>query len=306
MTWTPDAITDQSGRTFVITGANSGIGLEAAKVLVAKGARVVLACRSASKAQTALDELRALTPGAKAEVQALDLSNLASVRAFAARAPAEIGPIDALINNAGIMAIPRQLTADGFEMQIGTNHLGHFALTGLLLSLVRPSGRVVHVSSTAHRMGRMNFGDLMGERSYSKWGAYGQSKLSNLLFHHELQRRLTAARSGVISVACHPGYSATNLQHVGPAQEGSAFGAFIMRVGNDWFGQAAAMGAQPTLLAATAPDAQPGGYYGPARMFNMWGPPVKNIPTALSRDAETMRRLWDASVQLTGVDFGGL
>jgi NAD(P)-dependent dehydrogenase (short-subunit alcohol dehydrogenase family) len=313
--WTFEHVPDQAGKTYVITGANSGIGLEAARVLVKRGAEVVLACRSEERAQKALDTLRAEHPGAKAKVMSLDLASLASVRAFAARFDAEHERLDGLLNNAGLMAIPPSKTADGFEMQLGTNHLGHFALTGLLFSKLvrgaagRAASRVVSVSSQAHRVGKMRFDDLMSTRRYDRWAAYGQSKLANLLFTFELQRRVETKWSGgapVIAVACHPGYSATELQGKGATMGGSKLEAFFMRIGNGLMAQPAAMGAAPTLRAATDPDARGGEYFGPSGVMELGGPPVKVECTATAKDPELARKLWDVSRELTGVDYDGL
>jgi NAD(P)-dependent dehydrogenase (short-subunit alcohol dehydrogenase family) len=303
MPWTHRDLADQTGRTFLITGANSGIGKEAAREFARKGGRVLMACRSHDKAAEAMADIRADVPGAALEFVQLDLARLTSVR-VAIDAVAGLGGCDVLINNAGIMAIPRTLTADGFEMQLGTNHLGHFALTGLLLPMLlgRPGARVVTVSSVAHRMGRMNFDDLMAERRYSKWGQYCMSKLANLLFHHELHRRLQG--KPLVATACHPGYANTNLQHVGPAAEGSAVGKVVADLANRWLAQPAEAGAWPTEYAATI--AEPGAFIGPDGFRRYRGHPAPEVPTAASRDAETMRRLWDVSVELTGVDFGGL
>nr|MDQ3036432.1 oxidoreductase [Myxococcota bacterium] len=272
---------------------------------------VVLACRSRERGEAALAALRAEHPNAKAKVMSLDLASLASVRAFADALRSEHGRIDALLNNAGLMAIPRAATADGFEMQLGTNHLGHFALTGLLFGRLIESApaRVVSVSSQAHRMGRMRFDDLMGERRYEKWTAYGQSKLANLLFTFELQRRAEKKWPGaapVIALACHPGYSATELQGKGATMGGSKLEAFVMRVGNGVIAQTAAMGATPTLRAATDPDVKGGEYFGPGGLMEMAGPPVKVACTAAAKDPEVAKKLWEVSCELTGVDFGGL
>jgi hypothetical protein len=210
-----------------------------------------------------------------------------------------------LCNNAGVMAIPHRKTADGFEMQLGTNHLGHFALTGLLLDrlLATPGARVVSVSSNAHKFGAMRWDDLQWERRYRKWFAYSQSKLANLLFAFELQRRLAAQGAGLISVGCHPGYAATNLQAAGPRMQGSSLGEGIMELANRLFAQSAAMGALPTLYAATAPDVKGGDYIGPDGLGEQWGYPKKVPSNARSRDADAQRRLWEISEQLTGVRY---
>jgi NAD(P)-dependent dehydrogenase (short-subunit alcohol dehydrogenase family) len=288
MRWTTADMARQDGRTFVITGANSGIGLEAARALGAAGARVVVACRDTSKGSHAVAEL-----DGEFDVRRLDLADLSSVRAFAGELE---GEIDVLINNAGVMAVPRAKTADGFEMQLGTNHLGHFALTGLLLSRIRD--RVVTVASGAHRFGRMNFGDLQSERHYQRWLAYGQSKLANLLFMMELQRRLDAAGSEVRSVAAHPGYAATNLQfHTQSIQDQ------LMGLGNRLFAQSAAMGALPTLYAATE-DVPGAAYVGPDGLLEQRGHPHLVDMSGAAKDEQAARRLWERSEELTGVTFG--
>ena len=244
---------DQSGRTAVVTGANSGLGLVTARELAARGARVVLACRNTAKGEEARHAIEVVVKDAELSVEELDLASLDSVRAFAERST---GGIDLLINNAGVMATPRRRTAEGFELQFGTNHLGHFALTGLLLGELegREDARVVTLSSGAHRMGRISFDNLGGDRRYFRWSAYSQSKLANLLFALELERRLRAGGSNVKSLAAHPGYAATNLQHAGPPAIDSA----IMHVGNRLFAQSDEMGALPTLYAATEPGLEGG------------------------------------------------
>jgi NAD(P)-dependent dehydrogenase (short-subunit alcohol dehydrogenase family) len=308
MPWTADDLPDLGGRTYAVTGANSGIGLEAARALARKGASVVLACRDLEKARAALDEIARARPSASLDAVELDLASLASIRACAKTLGERPGALHGLVNNAGVMAIPRRTTADGFEMQIGTNHLGHFALTGWLLPklLATPGARVVTVASTAHRIGRMDFDDLHGERSYGKWRAYAQSKLANLLFAYELARRLAARGASLISVACHPGYAATNLQFVGPRLEGSSLQHAIMGLGNRLFSQDAAHGALPTLYAAAAPDVKSGDYVGPDGFMENRGHPKKVRSTARSHDAESARRLWELSEKLTGVRYEAL
>src|SRR5262245_36348241 len=276
MAWTERDAPDLSGKVAIVTGANSGIGLEAARMLAEKGARVVMACRNTGKAESAAAAIRHGKAEANVQVEALDLSNLSSVRAFADKMCRELSRLDLLVNNAGIMAIPRALTADGFEMQLGTNHLGHFALTGLLLGplFAADSSRVVTVSSGAHHFGRIDFDDLMGERRYEKWIAYAQSKLANLLFFHELDRRIRRAGKTLKSVAAHPGYAATNLQYVGPEIEGSKLGHAFMSIGNRLIAQSAARGALPTLRAAADLTAASGAYYGPDGFRELRGNPV--------------------------------
>jgi NAD(P)-dependent dehydrogenase (short-subunit alcohol dehydrogenase family) len=283
---------DMSGKTAIVTGASSGIGTETARALAAAGARVVLAVRDPAKGAVAAATMTGTT-----EVRPLDLASLESVRAFARDWS---GPVDLLINNAGVMIPPLSRTADGFELQFGTNHLGHFALSNLLLPGIAAAGRVVTVSSGAHHMGRIDFDDPNWERRrYHPWRAYGQSKLANLLFTAELQRRLTEAGSTVTSNAAHPGYAATNLQ----SHSGSRFWDFTMDgIGNRWFAQDAAGGALPTLYAATA--AIPGNSFaGPGGRLGTGGAPKLVGRSARALDAAAARRLWTLSEQLTGVSF---
>jgi NAD(P)-dependent dehydrogenase (short-subunit alcohol dehydrogenase family) len=303
--WDADRISDLSGKTFVVTGANSGIGYEAALVLAAKRGNVVLACRNLEKGRSALERIQAAAPGAKIELASLDLGSLKSVRAFADGFLREHPRLDALVNNAGVMAIPRRTTEDGFEMQLGTNHLGHFALTGLLLGRLveTPGARIVNVSSMAHTMGKFDASDLQLEHSYSKWPAYGRSKLANLLFTYELGRRLEASGLGVVAVACHPGYAATNLQSVGPEMSGSVVAKVLMSLGNSVLAQSASRGALPTLYAAVAEDVHTGDFIGPDGPMHMVGFPVKQRSNRLSHDKVVAKSLWDASVQLTGVTY---
>jgi len=306
--WAIADIPVQSGRVAIVTGANSGLGSESALALAAKGAHVVLACRDAAKAQSALQAIRAASPAVSVEAMALDLASLASVRAFAEAFVAQHERLDLLCNNAGVMAIPHRRTTDGFEMQFGTNHLGHFALTGLLLPrlLDTPGARVVSVSSSAHRPGKIHWDDLQLERSYRNWRAYAQSKLANLLFAFELDRRLRKAGTSVISVAAHPGYAATNLQSVGARMAGSRVLERLFEVANRLIAQSAAMGALPTLYAATAPEVQGGDYFGPASLGEMWGHPRKVGSSARSKDLADAARLWKLSEALTDVRFAAL
>jgi len=303
--WLEQNIPDQIGRVAVITGANSGLGFEAAKILAAKGAHVVLAVRNAEKGRQAAQAIERVVPAARLAVFSLDLANLASVRRFAEALPAAHSRLDMLINNAGVMAIPRRVTTDGFEMQLGVNHLGHFALTGLLLPLILKTAgsRIVTVSSGAHIFGKINFDDLQSERSYSKWGAYGQSKLANLLFAYELQRKLQAAGCSTISVAAHPGYASTNLQAVGPQMEGSKLGERVMAVANRFLAQSAAMGALPEVYAATSPDVRGGDYIGPAGFMAQKGFPQRVRSNSRSYNQRGAARLWAVSERLTGVSY---
>jgi NAD(P)-dependent dehydrogenase (short-subunit alcohol dehydrogenase family) len=303
--WIEQNIPDLTGKVVVITGANSGLGFGASQVLAAKGVRVVMAVRDVAKGEQAAAGIRRSAPRAGLEVMALDLADLASVRRFAETFPASHDRLDVLLNNAGVMAIPRRVTADGFEMQFGTNHLGHFALTGLLLPLIlkTPGSRIVTVSSGAHIFGKIKFDDLQSERSYSKWGAYGQSKLANLLFAYELQRKLKVAGSDVISVAAHPGYASTNLQAVGPQMEGSRLGARTMTAANRVLAQSAAMGALPEVYAAASPDVRGGDYIGPDGFMGQRGFPRKVRSNSRSHDRAVAARLWAVSEELTGVRY---
>ena len=302
--WTAEDIPDQTGRTILITGANSGLGLRSAEALAAKGARVLLACRNASRAATALAAVKAQATGPAPEVRTLDLQSLASVRACAAGLAAELDSLDVLMNNAGIMAVPKATTEDGFESQMGTNHLGHFALTGLLLPtlLAAREPRVVTVSSNAHNMGRMDFDDLFFERRrYSRWRAYGQTKLANLLFSGELQRRAVEHRTALTSVAAHPGYSATNLTS-GPAR-GASFLKPFLAAADRVVGQPDHMGALPQLYAATMPDVMADDYWGPDAFRGQRGHPERVGRTARAQDESDARRLWERSEELTAVSY---
>ena len=302
--WTAGDIPDQTGRTILITGANSGLGLRSAEALAAKGARVLLACRNATKAAAALESVKAKATGAAPEVRTLDLQSLASIRECAAGVSEELGSLDVLMNNAGIMAVPKATTEDGFESQLGTNHLGHFALTGLLLPalLAAAEPRVVTVSSNAHNLGRMGFDDLFFERRrYSRWRAYGQSKLANLLFTSELQRLAVEHKTALTAVAAHPGYAATNLT------SGPAIGAAVLRpvlgVADKVFGQPDHMGALPQLYAATMSDVMADDYWGPDGMRQQRGHPTRVGRTKHAQSTDDARRLWERSEELTGVSY---
>jgi NAD(P)-dependent dehydrogenase (short-subunit alcohol dehydrogenase family) len=299
--WTADQIPDQRGRTAVVTGANSGLGLTTARELVRAGARVVLACRNVEKGASAAHQIESAARDAQVEVEALDLGRLDSVRAFAERFRAEHQGLDLLINNAGVMAPPRSTTAEGFELQLGTNHLGHFALTALLIGEMdeRDDARVVTVSSSAHRMGRIRFDDPQSERRYNRWRAYGQSKLANLLFALELDRRLRAAGSAIRSVAAHPGYAATNLQSAAPP----GADRLVMALTNRLFAQSADMGALPILYAATYSGLEGGSFVGPDGIGEQRGHPTLVSPSRAAQDEAVARRLWEVSEELTGVTF---
>jgi NAD(P)-dependent dehydrogenase (short-subunit alcohol dehydrogenase family) len=306
--WTAADIPDQHGRVALVTGANSGLGFQTARALAGKGATVMLACRDQRKGADALARITAEHPAAAIELLELDLADLASVRKAANDALARHPRLDLLINNAGVMAIPHRTTADGFEMQFGTNHLGHFALTGALIDRVleTPGSRVVSVSSTAHRSGRMHWDDLQWTGRYRKWLAYGQSKLSNLLFIRELQRRLTAKGASTIAVAAHPGYASTHLQAVGPEMSGSRIMSRIMPVANRVLSQTDEQGAWPQLYAATAPDVEGGEYFGPGGFMELQGHPSRAGRSKAARKDDDARRLWEVSEELTDVRFESL
>lgn len=294
-------IPSQFGKTVIVTGATSGLGYETALALARAGADVILTGRDDRKGQAALDKIGRDVIGAKVAYEHLDLASLASVADFAQRMDAQPS-LDLLINNAGVMALPRrQTTADGFEMQFGTNHLGHFALTARLLPLLRRASapRVVSVSSLAHRTGWIDFNDLQGARLYSAWKAYGQSKLACLMFALELQRRSDAAGWKLISNAAHPGFARTNLFASGPGGLLSLATDFAAPL----LGQSAADGARPILFAATSPDAKPGGYYGPGGLGELRGAPARASIMPQARDTATAAKLWEVSETLTGVSF---
>lgn len=308
MKWTEADVPDQTGRTALITGANSGIGFEAARALAEHGARVVLACRSRSKADDAVSAIATTAPGADVSVLELDLADLDQVTVAAATFAAGHDRLDLLINNAGLMAIPKQTTVQGYEMQFGVNHLAHFGLTGRLLDrlLATPGSRVVSISSQGHRPGRIAFDDLQSERGYGPWKAYFQSKLANLLFTAELQRRLSAADAATLALAAHPGGSRTNLGHENPGgivnTVAMAGRPIIERV----FLQSAAMGALPTLRAATDPAVIGGEYFGPDGLGEQRGHPRVVGRSKRAEDEMAARRLWEVSEELTGVRYAAL
>jgi NAD(P)-dependent dehydrogenase (short-subunit alcohol dehydrogenase family) len=297
--WTAEQIPDQDGVTAIVTGANSGLGLVTAKELSRHGAKVILACRSTDKGEAAAEEIAESTGAAKPEVRALDLSDLESVRQFSGEF--DNRRLDLLVNNAGIMMTPQSKTADGFELQFGTNHLGHFALTGLLMGALQKgnSSRIVTLSSNEHKGGELDFDDLQHENGYSPRDAYQQSKLANAVFGLELDRRLRAAGSKTISVLAHPGYSGTNLQSTGP----TGLLKEVLKVGNAVFSQSAERGALPTLYAATAPGVKGGEYYGPDGFKEMRGYPTRTKTIPEAQDPETGQRLWEVSEELTGVTY---
>jgi NAD(P)-dependent dehydrogenase (short-subunit alcohol dehydrogenase family) len=309
--WTAADIPDLTGRRALVTGANSGLGLVTAMELARHGADVLVAARDTAKGEAALaritEEISASAGHGSATLVRLDLADLASVREVADQVGGE--PLHLLVNNAGVMAIPRRDTVDGFEMQLGTNHLGHMALTLRLLPALVAAGRagtpsrVVTVSSNAHKFGKVDLDDLMGEKSYQPWRAYGQSKLANLLFMLELQRRIDATGLPVGSYGAHPGYSATNLQGVAPQMRGSSFGQRMTDLGNKVLAQSAEMGALPSLYVATAPGIPPTAYAGPDGFMEQRGHPRLVAPNAAARDEAVAEALWDRSEALVGVTF---
>lgn len=293
--WTAEKLDDQTGRVAIVTGANSGIGFETARVLASKGATTVMACRNLQKANPKADEIRRAHPSASVEVMVLDLADLESVRRFTEAFRTKYSRLDLLINNAGIMVPPYGKTAQGFETQFGVNHLGHFALTGGLIDLLTetPGSRIVNVSSIAHYIGSISFSDLNWEKGYKAQPAYGQSKLANLLFTYELQRRLVAAGKDTVAVAAHPGWTETNLQvHSGPIK-------FL----NRFLAQEPLMGALPTLFAAGDPTVKGADYVGPGGPLQLHGPPRKVRSNKRSHDPRIAERLWNVSEDLTGVRF---
>jgi NAD(P)-dependent dehydrogenase (short-subunit alcohol dehydrogenase family) len=294
VTWTPEQMPSQAGKTILITGANSGLGLESARLLAGHGAELIMACRNPEKGQQAVESMRADYPEAKLDLMQLDLSDLQSVRDFADQVHERYDKLDVLLNNAGIMAPPFQRTRDGFEMQMGTNHLGHFALTGRLLDLLEnaEAPRVVTVSSLAQYMGRINLDNLNAEKGYHRWLFYGHSKLANLMFARELDRRLRESGSRVQSLAAHPGYSSTNLQN-------DTVFAHI----NQFLAQPQHMGAYPSVYAATSEEVERGGFYGPNGLFGAGGYPAPAHARRVTDDRQVADRLWKKSEELTGVAY---
>jgi NAD(P)-dependent dehydrogenase (short-subunit alcohol dehydrogenase family) len=302
--WSIADIPPQNGKLAVVTGATGGLGYETALALARAGAEVLVTGRNAEKGRAAIEGIKRAVPSAKVRFAMLDLASLASIRAFAASMLANGRPVDLLINNAGVMDLPtRRLTEDGFELQFGTNHLSHFALTGLLLPLLckAQAPRVVNVSSLAHRGGKIDFSNLQAERKYNSWPAYQQSKLANLLFTFELQRRSDAYGWGLLSNAAHPGYARTELIPNGPGTGGLK--GIGMKVLGSFLSHSAAAGALPTLFAATSPEGEPNGYYGPNGFYELKGPVAPAKVMSQANDKAVARRLWEVSEQLTGVEW---
>jgi NAD(P)-dependent dehydrogenase (short-subunit alcohol dehydrogenase family) len=298
--WTVNNIPELKGKTILVTGANSGIGFEAAKEFSRKGATVILACRNMEKAEKALNDIKNEIPTALAEIMELDVSSLKSVQLFVEAFKAKHKSLDILLNNAGVMMTPYGKTVDGYELQFATNHLGHFALSGELIDLLRstPGSRVVNVSSLAHMIGKMDFSDMMFEngKGYTPAKAYGRSKLANLLFTYELQRRFDSMNTDTIAVAAHPGVSSTNLdRHIGDR------GIFSVISKN--MSQTSAMGALPSIRACVDPDVKGGQYYGPGNFMNMTGYPILVRSNARSHNKKDAKKLWELSEKLTGVKY---
>lgn len=301
--WTSEDIPDLNGSKVIVTGANSGLGFEASKMFAENNAHVIMACRSLDKGKKARKQIKDDVEEASLEVRKIDLASLESVKDFAEEYKANNDSLDILCNNAGVMAIPRKETEDGFEMQFGVNHLGHFALTGHLIQMLvdTEDSRVVTQSSALHESGTINFDDLNKEEAYDKWKAYGQSKLANVLFGYELDRRLED--KDVKSVVCHPGYSSTNLQYRGPKENGSKIQLGIMKITNTLIAQSARKGALPMLYAATSRDIEGGEYVGPGGLADMRGYPVKQDSSKESHDKDIAEALWTRSEALTGIEY---
>lgn len=291
--WTTANIPDQTGKIAIVTGANSGIGYETALALAEKGATVIMACRNLHKANIAKKNIQKVVPTANLDIIQLDLAKQSSVHQFVAEFKQKYDQLDLLINNAGVMAPPYQVTDDGFELQLAANHLGHFTLTGLVLDLLAhtPQSRVVNVSSNAHKFGKINFEDINSSEAYARWSAYGQSKLANILFTVELNKQFSKYGLDIIATAAHPGWTATNLQNG------------ISRFMNRFFAQDTPMGALPTLFAATEPSTQANDYIGPSGFMEMRGYPTRVEPTQAAQDEAIADRLWQVSEALTGTSY---
>lgn len=304
--WNITNIKNLSGKNAIVTGANSGTGYEVSKALASKGAKVVMACRNIEKGETAAKIIKDEFPESLLEVKDLDLADLSSITSFSKDILMNYKTLHILCNNAGIMQTPKLQTVDGFELQFGTNHLGHFALTGQLLSiLLKTKGsRIVTVSSMVHTGGKINFDDLMQDKKYNRSSAYSQSKLANILFVNYLQKLLEKnGHTDIISVGAHPGYSATNLQSTGPGLQGGKLWVWIYKITNNIFAQSAAMGALPLLYAATAEDVTGGSYYGPKGFGGARGYPKKVESSEVSRDMDVAEKLWNISSKLTKIEY---
>ena len=303
--WTHKDIPELAGKVIIITGANSGLGLESTKRLAEKGATIVMACRNLSKAEKAKAEVLSEQPNTKLDIMALDNASLDSVRAFADAFKSKYDRLDILLNNAGVMAIPRQETAEGFEMQLGVNHLAHFTLTGLLLDIITktPNARIHNTSSSANFNGNINFDDLMSKENYSRWGAYGQSKLANIFFTYELQKRLQAAGHDTLTNTSHPGLVMTNLQANSLEESGqSLIERILYRIAGPLMAQDVSMGVLPQLFGATAVAAKGGVFYGPQKR-NIRGYPAQKEANQSANDAAALKRFWEVSEELTDITY---
>lgn len=303
--WTADDIPELEGKTVIVTGANSGLGFEASKMFAKKDAEVIMACRSIERGKNAKDDIEKEVEDTNLEVKKLDLADLESVKDFAEEFIANHGKLDILCNNAGIMAIPREETDDGFEKQFGVNHLGHFALTAHLFPALKKAekARVVTQSSGLHTSGEINFDDLMHEENYSPQQVYSDSKLANLLFAYELDRKIRREGLDIESIGCHPGYAATNLQKRGPEKSGNRIKKFAMKVANKVVAQSSKKGALPMMYAAVSEESEGGDYIGPGGLGNMRGLPEIQESSEASYETSTAEELWAVSEELTGVDF---
>jgi NAD(P)-dependent dehydrogenase (short-subunit alcohol dehydrogenase family) len=302
--WMKENVPDLKGKRIVVTGANSGLGFVLSRIFAGKGAELTMACRNLTKGEDALKKIKEFYPDSDVKIAVLDLADLSSVHSFIDSFSKNNKSLDILCNNAGVMAIPEMRTKDDFEMQFGTNHLGHFALSLGLLPLLNEarSGRIVNTSSMAARMGIMDFDNLNAEKKYDKWKAYGQSKLANLLFTFELNKRLQQAGSNVSVYSSHPGYSSTNLMTRGPELEGSTIKIKFMSLANFLIATKPELGALPTVYAATSANVEPGAFYGP-HSFGLWGFPDLNSIPDKGKDPVTATRLWDVSEKLTGINL---
>jgi len=305
MKWTASNMPDLAGKTALVTGANSGLGYYTCLELARKGAHVILAARNKEKGHAAVEKIRSELPNASLQFMKLDLANIETIKYFAGSLKEEYDKLDILVNNAGVMAIPLLRTAQGFEMQFGTNHLGHFALTALLFSFMEstPGSRIVTVSSLMHKIGKINFDDLNWEKSYSKWPAYGQSKLANLLFTLELDRRIKESGKQVKAMTSHPGYASTNLQTRGGEMEGSKMNVLMNKLMNKLMAQPAWKGALPSLYAATCEKAGSGKFYGPSGLGAVRGYPREEKINPKFTDPEIAKRLWEESEKMVGFKF---